>query len=166
MCVPVLNTVNGSFLFLPDWNEKKANTCFPLIFPWIDYNLSLFLIEICVHARVYGSVFVWVCNLCGTAGAWSVHLAGVQQAAHRIMMTVAVACVFWGCERRIKTQERERRWRRNEEKCPRWKRKGLRGKQHGLQTGQPWRGRCRKKRHTKKEEDRRAVCLHWIISVG
>lgn len=54
---------------------------------------------------------MWVCNLCGTAGAWSVHLAGVQQAAHRIMMTVAVASVLWGCERRIKTQERERRWR-------------------------------------------------------
>lgn len=49
---------------------------------------------------------MWLCNLCGTAGVWSVHLAGVQQAAHRIMMTVAVASVFWGYERRIKSQEK------------------------------------------------------------
>lgn len=60
-----------------------------------------------MHAWVSGSVFVWLRNLCGTARAWSVHLAGVQQAAHRIMMTVAVASVFWGYERRIKSQERE-----------------------------------------------------------
>lgn len=68
-----------------------------------------------MHALVYGSMFVWVCNLCGTTRAWSVHLAGVQQAAHRIMMTVAVASVFGGYERRIKTKEREPRWRGNEE---------------------------------------------------
>lgn len=37
------------------------------------------------------------------------HLAGVQRAAHRIMMTVAAASVFWGHERRPKKpQERER----------------------------------------------------------
>ena len=39
------------------------------------------------------------------------HLAGVQRAAHRIMMTVAAASVFWGHERRTKKKnprERER----------------------------------------------------------
>ena len=44
------------------------------------------------------------------------HLAGVQRAAHRIMMTVAAASVFWGHERRTKKKnpEREREGERQE----------------------------------------------------
>lgn len=38
--------------------------------------------------------------------------------------------------------------------------------QEHIEMGQPWRGRSRKKRQTKEEDNRRAVCLHWIISVG
>lgn len=75
-----------------------GNICFLLILPRTDYNLSLFLIEIRVHALLHESVSVWVCNLRATAGAWSVHLAGVQRAAHGIMMTVAVASGDTGAE--------------------------------------------------------------------
>lgn len=85
--------------------------CFPVIFVWVYYNLSLFLIEICGRSLVYGNVFVRVCNLRSAAGAWSVHLAGVQQAAHRIMMTVA--SVEWGIWEKNKNSRQ--RGKKNEE---------------------------------------------------
>lgn len=99
-------------------------------------------------------------------------MAGVQQAAHRIMMTVAAASVFWGHERRPKKtpRERERDRRRREMKKmsvqedERTERqtKMLPGGLGGL-TLKRW---VQKEQHTKEGEDRRAVCLCWIISVG
>lgn len=104
----------------------------------------------CTRGYMYMCMFVWVCNLCGTAGTWSVHLAGVQRAAHRIMMTVAAASVFWGHERRIKTRERERRWREMKEMSMEEDQRTERGKKNRLQTGRFWRGSCRKTETNKR----------------
>lgn len=52
--------------------------------------------------------FVWVCNLGSAVETWSVHLAGVQRAAHRIMVTVAVASVFFGTSEKNQKTLRER----------------------------------------------------------
>lgn len=50
---------------------------------------------------------VCLCGVVISAGAWSVHLAVVQWAAHGIM-TAAAASVVWGNERRVKTLEGEK----------------------------------------------------------
>lgn len=75
----------------------------------------------------YRSVIVWVCNLCGTVRVWSVHLAAVQRAAHRIMMTVAAASVFWGCEKENENPEEREKIEQSEEKWLRWKSTGSGG---------------------------------------
>lgn len=71
--------------------------------PTINYNLSLFVIKICAHTRVFACLCG--CVISGTAGTWSVHLAGVQRAAHRIMMTVAAASAFLGHENEPRERE-------------------------------------------------------------
>lgn len=105
---------------------------------------------------------VWACNLCGTAGTWSVHLASVQRAAHRIMMTVAAASVFWGHERGRDSREKERRW------GEKWRKKRVEStrEQASYELGGVG---CRKKRNKRGKGQRSFVFVLdyfcWVASV-
>lgn len=109
-----------------------------------------------MHALVYGSVFVWVCNLCGTTRAWSVHLAGVQQAAHRIMMTVAVASVF-GAMRGESKPKRRSQDGEEMKKLSMLEVQGAERKTTGRTNGPTLRGRHKKKSQTKERTHRLCV---------
>lgn len=106
----------------------------------------------------YVCVLVWVCNLSGTAGTWSVHLASVQRAAHRIIVTVAAASVLenkW----RIKCHKEMEINKQNV--CVRtFSRLTDTSGEERLQKGQIWRGRVhKKKRQNKRARGQKAYVL-------
>lgn len=83
--------ISGLVTFSSVKPHAKLEHCY---FPWLKYPSSqrhVWWSSVGTH----GSMGARLCGCVISAGAWSVHLAVVQWAAHGIMMTAATASVVW-----------------------------------------------------------------------
>lgn len=106
----------------------------------------------------HGSMGACLCGCVISAGAWSVHLAVVQWAAHGIMMTAAAASVVWREWKKSKNS-----WEENNHKKRKEERSTESQNDAGLKSPILKKGDAGRKKGGKRPDE---LCLRWIIFVG